>query len=42
MSENFQKPFVDRPGILNPKPSDPQGYITKDGMWAAVPFGKNL
>ena len=29
-------------GILNPKPSDPNGYVTKDGMWAAVPFGKKF
>ena len=38
MSEKFQKPFIDRPGILEPKPGDPQGYVTKDGMWAAVPL----
>ena len=29
-------------GILNAKPSDPNGYVTKDGMWAAVPFGKKF
>jgi len=34
----FQKPFIDCPGILDPKPGDPQGYCTNDGMWAAVPF----
>ena len=28
-------------GLLNPKPSDPAGYMTKDGMWAAVPYGNN-
>ncbi len=38
MSESFQKPFIDRPGILDPTPGDPQGYVTKDGMWAAVPM----
>jgi len=38
MRERFQKPFIDRPGILDPKPGDPQGYVTNDGMWAAVPF----
>ena len=38
MSERFQKPFIDRPGILDPKPGDPQGYVTNDGMWAAVPL----
>jgi hypothetical protein len=34
----FQKPFIDRPGILDPKPGDPEGYVTNDGMWAAIPF----
>jgi len=29
-------------GLLNPKPGDPSGYVTKDGMWAAVPFGKKF
>ena len=29
-------------GLLNPKPSEPAGYVTKDGMWAAVPFGKKF
>ena len=38
MSEKFQKPFIDRPGILDPTPGDPQGYVTNDGMWAAVPM----
>lgn len=37
----FKKPFIDRPGILNPKPGDPQGYVTNDGMWAAVPYAGN-
>lgn len=23
-------------GLLNPKPGDPNGYVTKDGEWAAV------
>ena len=34
----FQKPFIERPGILDPIPGDPQGYVTNDGMWAAVPI----
>ena len=34
----FQKPFIDRPGILDPTPGDPQGYVTNDGMWAAIPI----
>ena len=42
MTENFQKPFIDRPGILNPKTGDPNGYVTKDGVWAAVPYGKKF
>lgn len=29
-------------GLLNPKPSEPAGYVTKDGMWAAVPFGNKF
>ena len=34
----FLKPFIPRSGILNPKPKDPEGYVTNDGMWAAVPY----
>jgi hypothetical protein len=33
---------VQNEGILNPKPGDPNGYVTKDGMWAAVPWGKKF
>lgn len=42
MTEKFLKPFIDRPGILGSKPGDPNGYVSKDGMWAAVPFGKKF
>ena len=28
--------------LLDPKPGDPNGYVTKDGMWAAVPWGKKF
>lgn len=28
--------------ILNPSLGDPNGYVTKDGMWAAVPWGKKF
>jgi len=28
--------------LLNSKPGDPNGYVTKDGMWAAVPYGKKF
>ena len=38
----FLKPFVPRPGILDPKPGDPLGYVTNDGLWAAIPFGKKF
>ena len=34
----FLKPHIDRPGILDPKPGDPQGFVTNDGMWAAIPL----
>ena len=35
-------PFIPNYGLLNSKSSDPAGYVTKDGMWAAVPFGKQF
>lgn len=38
MPEKFLKPFIDRPGILDPVAGDPQGYVTNDGMWAAIPW----
>lgn len=28
--------------LLDPEPSGPAGYVTKDMMWAAVPFGKKF
>ena len=34
----FLKPHIERPGILDAKPGDPQGFVTNDGMWAAIPF----
>lgn len=42
MAESFQKPFIERPGILDSIPGDPEGYVTNDGMWAAVPYGKKF
>jgi uncharacterized protein with von Willebrand factor type A (vWA) domain len=33
---------IQNEGILNPKPGDPNGYVSKDGMWAAVPYGKKF
>ena len=35
----FLKPHIDRPGILDNKPGDPEGYVSNDGMWAAIPWG---
>lgn len=29
-------------GLLNPKPSGPSGYVTKNGIWAAVPCGNKF
>jgi hypothetical protein len=42
MSESFQKSFIPRPGVLDSTPGDPQGYVSKDGMWVAVPYGKKF
>jgi len=33
---------VQNEGILNPSPGDPNGYVTKNGEWAAVPCGKKF
>ena len=38
----FLKPFIPNPGILDAKPGNPLGYVTNDGMWAAVPCGKKF
>ena len=29
---------IQNEGLLNPTPGDPNGYVSKDGMWAAVPW----
>lgn len=34
----FQKPHVSNPGVLNPKVGDPSGYVSNNGMWAAIPW----
>ena len=34
----FQKPYVHNQSLLNSKPGDPDGFVSKDGMWAAVPW----
>ena len=41
-SSKFQKPFIPNPTILDKCPRDPDGYVTKDGVWAAVPFGNKF
>jgi len=33
-------PFIRNSGLLDSVPSNPAGYVTKDGKWAAVPWGK--
>jgi len=33
---------IQNESLLNPKPGDPNGYVTKDGIWAAVPFGNKF
>jgi len=33
-------PNISNINILSPDESHPQGYVTKDGKWAAVPWGK--
>lgn len=38
--DKFLKPFVPHSGLLANTPGDPDGYVTKDGMFAAVPCGK--
>ena len=34
----FLKPHVHNQSLLNPKSGDPDGFVSKDGMWAAVPL----
>jgi len=29
-------------GILDAIPGDPNGYVTKNGEWAAIPWGKKF
>ena len=36
----FQKPFVSNQGVLNPKPGDPDGFVSKDGMWKPLFHGQ--
>ena len=34
----FLKPHVTNQGLLDNTPGDPDGYVTKEGMWAAIPW----
>ena len=37
-SSNYQKHYPTTfPSLLDPQVGQPTGYVTKDGMWAAVP-----
>jgi hypothetical protein len=35
-------PNIPNSGILNSTSSGPEGYVTKDGKWSAVPFGNKF
>ena len=37
----FLKPYIPNSNILNPKGGDPLGYVSNDGMWAAIPFAND-
>ena len=38
LMSKFLKPHVHNQSLLNPKSGDPDGFVSKDGMWAAVPL----
>ena len=42
LSSKFQKPFISNPSLLDSTVGDPDGYVTKDGVWSAVPFGNKF
>ena len=41
-SSKFQKPFISNSSLLDSTVGDSDGYVTKDGVWAAVPFGNKF
>ena len=41
-SSKFQKPFISNASLLDSTVGDPDGYVTKDGVWAAVPWGNKF
>ena len=39
-NSNYQKFYPTTfPSLLDPKVGQPSGWVSKDGMWAAVPLG---
>ena len=42
MTLKFQKPFISNSSLLDSTPGDPLGYVSTDGVWAAVPFGNKF
>ena len=34
----FLKPHTYNQGLLSPKGGDPDGFVSKDGTWAAIPW----
>jgi len=37
----FLKPHIQNQSLLEPKLGDPDGYVSNDGMWAAIPWAGN-
>jgi len=37
----FLKPHIQNQSLLESKLGDPDGYVTNDGMWAAIPWAGN-
>ncbi len=35
-------PNIPNSGLLDNVPGSPEGYVTKDGKWAAVPWGNKF
>lgn len=35
-------PNIPNSSLLNNTPSGPEGYVTKDGKWSAVPWGNKF
>ena len=37
----FLKPHIQNQSLLESKLGDPDGYVSNDGMWAAIPWARN-